>query len=283
MTIASGSLALASDMLKHVNANGYLNFAAATTKTIAAGVIAQTQNWHLVDTEAAASTDDLDTISVGGGATDGYVLVIAPANDARTVVIRHNIGNILCAEGFNYTLDNQQDFAILIYKASISKWLCVATHTVDNSTIEVAQGVTQVKALGIGTAQLAADSVDDTKVGNRVPQFYRRQGGSSVNFRTAGITNFTPSGGLRIQWGVITVSVGTGQANPQQTVTFPVAFSDVPNVFLQPLDSNARQYHHAAQGETATDFVISLWENGLSGSFGSTFTATLGWWAIGPE
>lgn len=82
--------------------------------------------------------------------------------------------------------------------------------------------------LGFGqvtTAGIANDAVDDTKVGNRVPQVYRRQGGSSSNWSTPGNNNYTP-GAVRIQ-------VGSKQCDSSGTanVTFPVAFSAPPLVF----------------------------------------------------
>lgn len=72
------------------------------------------------------------------------------------------------------------------------------------------------------TAKMAADIVDDTIVGNRVPQFYRRQGGSATDWSSPGTTTRTPTT-VRIQAGVITVGAGSFT-----TVTFPTAFSDKP-------------------------------------------------------
>ncbi len=76
------------------------------------------------------------------------------------------------------------------------------------------------------TDVLANNIVDDTKVGNRVPQFYRRQGGSAANWENSGNTNYTP-GAVRIQAGSKNWT-GTPTGLGSIVVTFPVAFSDVP-------------------------------------------------------
>jgi len=101
-----------------------------------------------------------------------------------------------------------------------------AVPQVDDATIDIILGILGVKAGGIDTAELANDSVDDTKAGNRVPQFYRRQGGHSSDWEDQGNTNYTP-GPVRIQAGSKNWS-GTPTDTGSVVVTFPVAFSNVP-------------------------------------------------------
>jgi len=98
---------------------------------------------------------------------------------------------------------------------------------VDSSTIEINTDTLRVKDLGITTAKMALNSVDDTIAGNRVPQFYRRQGGSATNWTTAGTTTRTPLA-VRMQGG--SISVPTGGFT---TVNFPVSFTNQPLVFGQ--------------------------------------------------
>lgn len=74
---------------------------------------------------------------------------------------------------------------------------------------------------------LAADSVDDTKAGNRVPQFYRRQGGDVTDWNDDGTTTYTP-GPVRMQGGSVEVTIPIGQDAVEFTVTYPVAFSGSP-------------------------------------------------------
>lgn len=83
----------------------------------------------------------------------------------------------------------------------------------------------------LDTVHLADDVVDDTKAGNRVPQFYRRQGGSATVWNTQGTTTYTPTA-VRMQSGVIRWS-GSAALIGNVTVTFPTAFSYAPQVFLQ--------------------------------------------------
>lgn len=77
--------------------------------TIAAGAIAVTGNFHRVDTEAAAATDDLDTIN---GGSDGQRLILSSVSSARDVTIKNGTGNIVC--GSDFILSNTSDLIELI-------------------------------------------------------------------------------------------------------------------------------------------------------------------------
>ena len=91
-----------------------------TELTIATGAITLTCDWHTVDTESEAITDDLDTIN---GGTRGMVLRITPANGARDVVLTEN-GNIhIDGVGGTLTMEDTNDVATLIYRESTSMWL----------------------------------------------------------------------------------------------------------------------------------------------------------------
>src|SRR5688572_5095021 len=68
-----------------------LRFNTPTNLTIAAGAVTVNRNWHRIDTEGAAATDDLTTMS-GGAAGD--IVRIQLVNNARQVVIKHGTGNI---------------------------------------------------------------------------------------------------------------------------------------------------------------------------------------------
>lgn len=60
--------------------------------TISSGAITVgTNGFYTVDTEGDASSDDLDTIS--GGET-GEIILLGAENAGRTVVVKHNTGNI---------------------------------------------------------------------------------------------------------------------------------------------------------------------------------------------
>ena len=90
-----------------------------TTLTIATGVVTITTSFHAIDTEAAAATDDLDTIS--GGQT-GQVLYIHAANGARDVVAKDGTGNLKLVGDF--TMNNTEDMLTLIFDGT--NWLELA-------------------------------------------------------------------------------------------------------------------------------------------------------------
>lgn len=249
MTIASGQQALAADILKSHTADGYLQLTDSTELTIASGAVTVTANFYRVDTQSDASTDDLDTITAGTGVADGHVLILRPENTARTVVIKHNTGNIYCANDVDQILDDAYDMALLVYDSNLTKWLAIGT----------------VAPLGVLTASLGANSVDDTKAGDRMPQFYRRQGGSSSDWSSTGTTDYTPTA-VRMQGGSVTIPAGGSVV-----VTFPTAFSNVPLVYATPTSSTASPIRAAATSTTVT----------LSHAIGSGITVN--WLAIGPE
>lgn len=124
--VAGSRTDLEDRLLQSLATDGDLNFTADTELTIATGAITIIQNWHNVDTEADAATDDLDTIN---GGADGYFLILRPNNTARAVVLRHDVGNIRCVGNANITLDDDHDIAILVYEGTLAKWLALGLNT----------------------------------------------------------------------------------------------------------------------------------------------------------
>lgn len=150
---------------------------------------------------------------------------------------------------------------------------------VDDSTIETNADALRVKALGIDTAELAADSVDDTKAGDRVPQFYRRQGGSATVWSAQGTTTYTP-GAVRMQAGSIR---WTGGSAPFGTVsvTFPVAFGNVPIV-------NAIAFGFVVTAQVIVNVTTTLTASGMDlvwtdWGAGNHTQVDILWFAVGPE
>ena len=90
-----------------------------STLTIASGVVTATGSSHRIDTEGAAASDDLDTISVTGD-RDFALLVLHPANTARTVVVKNGSGNIQLA-GSDCTMENINDTLTLFWTGGV--WL----------------------------------------------------------------------------------------------------------------------------------------------------------------
>lgn len=135
----------------------------------------------------------------------------------------------------------------------------------------------------VTTAKHAADSVDDTIVGNRVPQLYRRQGGSATDWSTAGNTTQTP-GMVRMQAGVKAVTISSGLNSGTATVTLPVAFSAKPMVMVSPQDDDAGYYIPSVNGTglSASGFTINV-QYALGTGSPSTVTVDVAWLAIGTE
>lgn len=153
---------------------------------------------------------------------------------------------------------------------------------VDASTIEINTDILRVKDLGITTAKLALNSVDDTIAGNRVPQFYRRQGGSATDWSVAGTSTQTPTA-VRMQGGVIAFSLAAAVSG-LVAITFPVAFSQPP--FVQFVVERVGTPTKMVIAEVANGLLAATGVNAfVSTNDGVAFTGNfnLHWLAIGPE
>lgn len=93
-----------------INDIGKLVLNDATELTIASGVVTATQSYHVIDTEADAGSDELNTIN-GGSA--GQIIIIRAEDSFRTVVCKDGTGN-LQLEG-DMSLDHTSDTLMLIY------------------------------------------------------------------------------------------------------------------------------------------------------------------------
>lgn len=109
-------------LARSLDGPGNVRFMAISALTISGGVITPTQNWHSVDTEGSAASDDLDTIQTTYVA-DGFLLYLRQANDARDVTLKHGTGNIQCPGGVDMVLADATQVVALIYNASSAKWL----------------------------------------------------------------------------------------------------------------------------------------------------------------
>jgi len=164
------------------------------------------------------------------------------------------------------------------------------------TTVKIADAnVTTAKIAdaNVTTAKLALNSVDDTIVGDRVPQFYRRQGGSASNWNAAGTTNYTPSGGIRMQGGVVNVSqaltlVAGSVYGFTATITFPQAYSAIPNCIANHINGNVAalggcliSVNVYSVSTTALTILVQVFSPGSTGAY--TINADLSWFATGPE
>ena len=135
----------------------------------------------------------------------------------------------------------------------------------------------ELAALAVTTAKLAANSVDDTKVGNRVPQFYRRQGGDATIWNDPGTTTYTP-GAVRMQGGTARWT-GTASSTGNMSVTFPTAYSYAPIVIAVVGPSLFGSVIVSVGTTSKTGFTI-YWKD----AFAATHSGlNFFWLAIGPE
>lgn len=124
----------------------------------------------------------------------------------------------------------------------------------------------------VATAGIADNAIDDTKAGNRVPQFYRRQGNDATNWPAGGAVNYTP-GFVRMQAGCATTS-GAGTV----TVTFPVAFSATPLVFLT-IGNGSGNATIEVSNIGASSFIAHAYVPGT----GANANVTFYWFAVGTK
>ncbi len=95
----------------------------STALTISAGVITLNNNSssYVIDTEGAASSDDLDTIN---GGQDGQVIFIRSANSLRDINIT-TTGNIITFGQVTNYLRNTNLLYGLRYDSSLAKWVAI--------------------------------------------------------------------------------------------------------------------------------------------------------------
>jgi hypothetical protein len=120
LTISTGS----GDLTLDPTTNTILEKAAVlkySELTLSSGVITVTSNYHTIDTEGNASTDDLDTIS---GAAVGQFLILQPASSGRDVTIKNGGGNIYTRDGADVVMTSTSTPLLLLFD-NASVWRVV--------------------------------------------------------------------------------------------------------------------------------------------------------------
>lgn len=121
-------------------------------------------------------------------------------------------------------------------------------------------------------------------------QLVARQGGSATNWSVTGANNYIPNS-LKIQTGVTSVSILNGHSAASTSVTFPVAFSDVPIVMVSMRDpltggvtvSGGTRWPKPAIG-AVVNYAVNVYLDITDdvNNTGATWTADVYWLAIGP-
>jgi len=172
------------------------------------------------------------------------------------------------------------------------------TWEISLATFEKAAGVigsivdTRAYVNLITTTMIVDDAVDDTKAGNRVPQFYRRQGGDANAWNVTGSTDYTPTA-VRMQAGIFLATIADGTTNTSVVITFPVAFSSAPIVYasMEEEGNFAAGVHGLITEARAGDLMLANYttkatfklETSDDSSVSGDKVCTIAWLAIGPE
>ena len=164
------------DVLKTaINDSGQLEFTDATELTFASGVVTVTQNYHKIDTQSDAGTDDLDTITAGTNVAAGFVLHVRPESGARTVVLKNGTsGSDNLNIGADVTLSEEYHTYSLVYDGtnwrpftSFSEsqtFADLSPLTTRGDTLVATSGTVTGARLAIGSANtyLKSDATDAT-------------------------------------------------------------------------------------------------------------------------
>lgn len=246
----------------------------------------------LVDGKPYHNTANVDVTipsAVGGGNTRIDRVVLRASWSAQTVRITRIAGTDAASPtppAITQTSETTYDiklFQVLVDTSGVVTieedervWARVLTGGLADGVLSAdSEGRGKMADGFVDTDQLANNSVDDTKAGDRVPQAYRRQGGDASQWNTAGTTTYTP-GAVRMQMGAITWT-GSANATGSKAVTFPVAFDDDPLGFAVCLNTSGQIVCTVTLVPTG---ITIYWQD----VFLSTHTSlTFLWWAIGPE
>lgn len=270
-------------------APGYLNGLAGTVagaNTVQINTGGAVVDGKVYDSDAAVN---LNIPSASGGGNTRIDRVVLRVNWAAFTVRITRIAGVDAASPTApaITQTSGTTYDITMYQALVNTSGTVeltdertwAAAAVDGSSIEVNDdGELAVADGGIATAKLADNAVDDTKAGDRVPQFYRRQGGGA-GWNTAGTTTYTP-GAVRMQGGVVSLTLGIGTAIDSVTITFPTAFSQAPLILVSVSCSvSLEEFFVGTVASSTTGANVQLTRSNTA----TSRTANIAWLAIGPE
>lgn len=136
-----------------------LSLTTTSTLTISSGLINITRSRHLVDTEASATYDDLDTIN---GGVAGDVLVVQSVTSARVVVVKNGTGNIFL-NGIDVHLDNPNKALTLLFTGSV--WILLG-----EAPQQIARKFAGVNFLDGGSAGFGIPAFTSTGTATADPQ-----------------------------------------------------------------------------------------------------------------
>lgn len=186
---------------------------AATELTIASGVVAVTQLVHVVDTEADASSDDLDSLT--GGQAEQIVMV-RPASSARTVVLKHAIGanKIATPGGISISLAEDTDWALLAHNGT--QWSVIGSSALVDTAAAIVSANTDATIPGDVALGLAASGTWTLSRQGTASLRLRRTAAASVEVYGVRFTvrsRTTASKGFRVTGFKLIYKVSTADVN----------------------------------------------------------------------
>lgn len=118
--ILADNQTFAGDLVLNGNASfkGKTLFQDDGSRTISSGSITALGSYHTIDTQSAAASDDLDTVSTTGS---GLFVMWRAEDDARTVVVKHNTGNIFVPTALDISLDTTNRVVGTLYDSELAK------------------------------------------------------------------------------------------------------------------------------------------------------------------
>lgn len=100
--------------------NGIIATPQSSSTDIASGSVTVSSSDMRINTEASASSDDLDTLS---GGADGMIATLKIAASSRDVTVKHGTGNISLAGETDCTLGDRRDRVVLQYDGGLNEWV----------------------------------------------------------------------------------------------------------------------------------------------------------------
>lgn len=197
--------------------------ASFSEKTIATGAITITSSFQSVDTEADASSDDLDTVS---GGSSWKVVYLRANNASRAVVIKHGTGNIKCWGDTDITLDSLSKYAILVWDDENSVWLALSGTAGGGGGGGTVQGVDHTYDIQpTNEGSVAGDARGENAVDLQTNRAASTQVASGSNATIPGGRNNTASGDNSFAAGYVAIASGTSAFATGQSVTASGAYS----------------------------------------------------------
>lgn len=134
-----------------------------------------TQMFHTIDTFSDAASDTIVGL-VGGN--DGQLLILHPADDARTIIVGHNgspgaTDNLVLADDANFTMDRIEDSIMFIYDVALDSngaWMELS-RSIGGVAVLTANAPSSVSttgnvAVGSGTEAAKDDHIHDLGSGS---------------------------------------------------------------------------------------------------------------------